>query len=252
MLQLRWNRLFGTCLTVGLLSCGLFVAEATAQMNPTDPATLRVTMIKAKPGHGAAVRALQRDVMLNYHKKAGWAWSSFYRVRFGEPSFAMVTDVANFDKAGEMSEADLRRFQQTNRESVEWVRTHVQHKHPDLSFGAPTDKPAAHISVSTITIAPGRRGDFIKNFKANGLPRWKKAGISQLTTWEILYGVDSGKFVVVVPIENYAELSQGTPFYRGMSEADRAQILTGMEGVILDIRRMVGDYVPELSYVPAQ
>lgn len=252
MLQHRLNRLFGTCLTIGLLSCSLFAAYAAAQMKATDPATLRVTLIKAKPGHGAAVRAIQRDVILNYQKNAKWAWSSFYRVRFGDATYASVTDIANYDKPGNMPEADSRRFQEASRESVEWSRTHVQHKLTDLSFGGALDKPAAHISVSTITVAPGRRGDFIKNFKANGLPRWKKMGIPWLTTWEILYGEDSGKFVVVVPIANYAELSQGTPFYRGMSEADRAQVLTGMEGVILDIQRSVGDYMEDLSFVPGQ
>ncbi len=56
--------------------------------------------------------------------------------------------------------------------------------------------------------------------------------------------------MVVVPIDNYAELEDGSPFYRGMSEQERAQLLTGMQGVITNIRRRVGDFMPDLSYVP--
>lgn len=247
-----FDRLFGACLTVGLLSCTVMVTDATAQLNPTDPATIRVTLLKTKPGKGALWRDMQREVLHKYYEDAKWPAVSVYRVRFGQPNFAIVTGIGTYDNPGQMSDSDLRRFRATMSDAVEWSRTRVQHKHTDLSFGPPVDKPAAHISVSQIKLAPGQRGAFIKNFKENGIPRWKEMGLPSLTTWEILYGEDSGDFVVVVPIENYGELSEGTPFYRGLSEEDRAQILTGMEGVVVSIKRSVGDYLENQSYVAAQ
>ncbi len=247
-----FDRLFGACLTIGLLSCSVLVTDATAQLNPTDPATLRVTLLKLKPGQGAAWRDMNREVLHKYWEDAGWAAVSVYRTRFSESNLAIVTDIGNYDNPGQMSDSDLRRFRATNASAVEWSRTRVQHKHTDLSFGAPTDRPAAHISVSQSKLAPGQRAAFIKNLKENAIPRWKEMGIPALTTWEILYGEDSGDFLIVVPIENYGELSQGTPFYRGMSDEDRAQIFAGWDGVIESITRSVGDYLENQSYVAAQ
>ena len=243
---------FSACLIVGLLACAALSPAASAQIDPTAPATIRVTQIKTKPGYGNVWRALQRDVMMPFYKRSKWPFVATYRVRFGEQNFAVVSDIGTYDLPPDTTEDGTRRFREAVRESVEWARMSVQRKHPDLSFGKPTDAPAEHISVSTITLAPGKRNEFIKSFKENGLPRWKEMGLPYLTTWEIIYGHNTGKFVSVTPIENYAELAEGTPYYRGMSESERAQLLTGMGGVITDIQRLVGDYVPELSYAGAE
>ena len=243
---------FAVCLTVGLLACAALSPAASAQQDPTAPATIWVRQINTKPGHGNVWRELQRDGLIPYYKKSKWPFVSTYRLRFSEANFAVVSGIGTADMTAETTEEGLRLYRAAVRDSVESVRTSVQRKHPDLSFGKPTDAPTKHISISTITLAPGKRSEFIKNFKENGLPRWKKMGLPYLTTWEIIYGYNTGKFVSVTPIENYAELAEGTPYYRGMSEAERAQLLTGMGGVITDIQRIVGDYLSGLSYVAAE
>jgi hypothetical protein len=164
----------------------------------------------------------------------------------------VITDVANYDRTAKMPDADMRRHQVALSDSVEWTRTYVQHKLTELSFGAPEEKPAAHVSVSNITIAADKRAGFIKTFKEDLIPRWKKMGIPFVTTWEILYGENSGQFIVLAPLENYAELTGGTPFHRGLSEADQTQLMSGMQGVTLKIERNVGDYLEDLSYMAAQ
>lgn len=243
---------FSACLIVGLLACAALSPAASAQIDPTAPATIRVRQIKIKPGYAYVWRDMQRDVLMPYYKRSKWPFVATYRARFGEPTFVVVSAIGTADLPRETTEDGTRRFREAIQESVEWGRTSVYRKHPDLSFGEPTDAPAAHISVSTITLAPGKRGEFIKNFKENGLPRWKEMGLSSLVTWEIIYGYNTGKFVVVTPIKNYAELAEGTPYYRGMSEEERAELLTGMGGVITDIQRLVADYLPELSYQAAE
>jgi hypothetical protein len=69
MLRHRLKGLFGACLTFALLSCSFLAAEASAQ-NPTDPATLHVTLVKTKPGKSAAWRDTQRDLLHHYQKSA--------------------------------------------------------------------------------------------------------------------------------------------------------------------------------------
>jgi hypothetical protein len=241
----------GACLTIALLSCSFFAAPAAAQ-DPTDPATLHVTLVKTKPGKSAAWRDLQRDVLPRYYKSAEWPWVSVYGVRFGEASYAVITDVANLDLTTKMSDADLRRYQETLSDSVEWTRTYVQYKLTELSFGAPEEKPAAHVSVSNITIAPDKRAEFIKTFKESLIPRWKKMGIPFVTTWEILYGENSGQFIVLAPLETYAALNDGTPYFRGLSEAELGEMMRGMQGVTVKIERNVGDYLEDLSYRAGQ
>lgn len=243
------NGLLGACLTLAL-SCGPLAAPAAAQ-NPGDPATLHVTLVKTKPGQDQAWSDAQRD-LLHCYESAKWPWVSVYRVRFGEPSYAVITDIANYDRPGQMPEADKRRHESALSASVEWTRTYVQHKLTDLSFGAPEQKPAAHVSVSNITIAPDKRAEFIKTFKENLIPRWKKMGIPFITTWEILYGVNSGQFIVLAPLDRYADLNEGTPYFRGLSEAALTQLMSGMQGVTVKIERNVGDYLEGLSYIAAQ
>lgn len=244
------NGLLGACLTLAL-SCGPFAAPTAAQ-NPTDPATLHVTLVKIKPGQDAVWRDAQGDVLHRYYESAKWPWVSVYRVQFGEASYAVITDIANYDRTGQMPEADKRRHESALSDSVEWTRTYVQHKLTELSLGAPEQKPAPHVSVSNITIAPDKRAEFIKTFKEKLIPRWKKMGIPFITTWEILYGVNSGQFIVLAPLERYADLNEGTPYFRGLSEADLTQLMSGMQGVTVKIERNVGDYLEGLSYVAAQ
>ncbi len=227
-------------------------AAAVAQ-DPTAPLTIRVTQVKVKPGYNSVWRANQRDIVVPYAEAAGWPFLSTYRVRFGSANFAVVSPIGTYDITGQPPDEDaLDQFRKALRDSVDESSSYVQRKHPDLSFGEPTEEPWPHISVSHITLAPGMRGKFIQNFKQNGIPRWKEMGLPALVTWEIIYGQNSGQFVVVVPIENYAELAEGTPFYRGMSEADRAAILSGMQGVIANIQRVIADYLPAESYMPGE
>jgi len=244
---------FSACLLGGLLACAALSPAASAQFDPTAPGTLRVTQVKVKPGYGNVWREMQRDILIPYFKRAKYPFVSTYRLRFSEASYGVVSSIGASDMTAETTEEGSSKYRAARRESVEWARTSVRRRHTDLSFGKPLDAPAELLSVSTITIAPGKRNDFIKNFKENGIPRWKKMGFRFLTTTEIIYGHNTGKFVVVTPIKNYAELAEGTPFYRGMSEAERAQLLTGMgSGVITDIQRVVADYIPGLSYSTAQ
>lgn len=251
MMRRSLNSLPGACLTLALLSCGLLAAPAPAQ-NPTDPATLHVTLVKTKPGKSAVWRDMQRDLLPRYYKSAKWPWVSVYGVQFGEASFAVITDIANYDLTAKMSDVDMRRHQDALSDSVEWTRTYLQRKLTELSFGAPEEKPAAHVSVSNITIAPDKRAEFIKTFKEDLIPRWKKMGIPFVTTWEILYGENSGQFIVLAPFENYADLNEGTPYFRGLSEAELGQLMSGMQGVTLKVERNVGDYLEDLSYNAAQ
>lgn len=244
------NGLLGACLTLAL-ACGICAAPVAAQ-NPTDPATLHVTLVKTKPGQDAAWRDAQRDVLPHFYQSAKWPWVSVYGVQFGEASYAVITDIANYDRTGKMPEADRRRRDSALSDSVEWTRTYVQHKLTELSFGAPEEKPAAHVSVSNITIAPDKRAAFIKTFKENLIPRWKKMGIPFITTWEILYGENSGQFIVLAPIEHYADLNEGTPYFRGLSEAELGELMSGMQGVTVKIERNVGDYLEDLSFAAAQ
>ena len=251
MLRRSLNSLPLACLTIALLSCSFLAAPAAAQ-NPTDPATLHVTLVKTKPGKSAVWRDTQRDLLRHYQESAKWPWVSVYAIRFGEASFAVITDIANYDRTAKMPDGEMRRHQVALNDSVEWTRTYVQYKLTELSFGAPEEKPAAHVSVSNITIAPDKRAAFIKTFKETLIPRWKKMGIPFVTTWEILYGENSGQFIVLAPFEKYADLNEGTPYFRGLSEAELGQLMSGMQGVTVKVERNVGDYLEDLSHAAAQ
>lgn len=253
MPQIAYARLSAPRLIGALLTFALLLPVADAQQDPTAPATLRITQINLKPGYNAVWTQMQKELLLPFYERSGFPFVGVYRVRFDDYSeFAVVAPVESLDIAGKTTEEGLKRFQETNRQALEGSRTYIQRKLTDLSFGEAVEQPYPHLSVSHITIAPGKRAAFLKSLRETAIPRWKKMGIPALMTWEILYGYNSGKFVVAVPLENYSELAEGLPFYRGMSEADLAALQAANQGVILDIKRVTADFMPELSYMPQQ
>ena len=56
----------------------------------------------------------------------------------------------------------------------------------------------------------------------------------------------------MAPLETYGALTDGTPYFRELSEAKLTELMSSMKGVTLKIERNVGDYLEDLSYVAAQ
>src|SRR5262245_4214963 len=109
--------------------------------------------------------------------------------------------------------------------------------------------------VSIWQVLPGKSAEFMDLWRTEYLPRYKKAGVSDVWVYSTAYGGPMGQVTIVRPIGKYADLDQtpGVLQRGGLSPEAAAKLNARRASLVSGAQQTVMRYLPDLSYgMPAR
>lgn len=243
--------------TIGWQHAPTLEAQSTAAAPPTR---IRVQVTHVKPDMVQQWQNLIRAEAIPAQKKAGIAWRHTWADGgpFGENarfvSVQPVTNFAQFDQGSTITRAlgaeGAAKYQAKLQPTIVSSRAWIDTLQPDDSIDSRAATPPALILVQTYQTLPGKGQELSELWRAEYLPRYRKAGVRDVWVYTATFGAPLGQVTVVRPISKYAELDlqPGLLQRGGLSpeaaqkvNARRAALISGTESTVLR-------YLPDLSF----
>jgi hypothetical protein len=250
-------RLF-TCRTALLLCSMVLLAIPAMPQQAVDadqPTMLRITRFDVKPGQAGDFQDLVRNRIIPAYEKNGrsvstWrgtALSNQFRFAFVSTpnSFAELDEGAGWVEAmGEGAAASTwARF----RDSITSMQGVVDRYRHDLSYRADSD-PLTMVILVDLIGAPGKNAEIEQFFKRDVVAAHKKVGSRGFTVRQNIFGGQGDRqWTVAVPIENFAEIDQGSALVRALGQEGWAALGTRIAPLFTSVEYSVVRRVDDLS-----
>jgi hypothetical protein len=227
---------------------------AGAQPAPAQPAGqawLRIDTVQVKPEMWTEYRAIERDEVIPAMRRAGVPSRAAWRTaEFGSTyEMVLVRPVADFgiydggDSFSALPPREAERLRERLRRCLISRDSAAVLQRSDLSVGE-TGRPFA--VVTTLTIAPGRGGEY-EAFLRETLPEVRKAGVV-FGVYQRVYGQPTA-WLLVENLDSLRELARApSGFFRALGEEDAERRLSKLAGVVTSVERKVFRFDPELSF----
>jgi len=189
--------------------------------------------------------------------KLQYAWST---AEFGDLfTYFFVSPIekfADFDGAGPIEKAlgrdAARPFFTKAGSLVKSVQNYAMVERPDMSYmGKMSGEPKMAVMIS-VKVAQGHDADF-ENFMINEyLPPFKKSDAQAFLVHQTVFGGSQGQFVMLAPIDNFAELDKGHPIARVLGPDGFKKLMQRLPaGTTTEGEVDVISFQPSLSIMPA-
>lgn len=213
---------------------------------------LRIDTIQVKPELWSEYRRIEQEEVIPAMRKAGvrsraaWRTAEFgttYEVVLVRP----VPDFGEYDSGDSFSKVlgpkEAERLRDRLRRCVLSRESAAIVERSDLSVGE-TGRPFA--VVTTLTVAPGRSGDY-EAFLRETLPEVKKAGII-FSVYQRIYGQPAA-WLLVQNLDSLRELAQPPGgLFRAFGQEGADRRISQLNGILTSVERKVFRFDPELSF----
>jgi len=234
----------------------LVIAMGTAAaQTPQAGQLLVLSVIDVKPDLMAEFGELQAQTM-SAQRKGGQAWRETWNVlQFGNPhrvgvlrpltSFAEL-DGQTFTIKG-AGAAQARVINERSRRMILAQQIYALRARPDLGYGTRPAEPKLAV-LTTVTVSPGRNGEFEALMKSDVIPAYKKAGEQSLAVSQIVLGGDPNQYLALTQYEDFAGLQKGSPILRALGPEGFAKFNQKLAGVVTRMEYEVVRFNPALSF----
>ena len=234
-------------LWTGALAAVVFAGSVAAQEKAaTGPGILNVTIVTIKPDVRPEFQKFIKDefnaALIKGGEKQMWTWQT---AAFGDPfKYVFVSSVSKFadmDSPGPMEKGlgneNMGAFFKKAGTFVTSVQSSAMIERPDLSYVTPNMAPPKMAVVVTIKAGP-RQGEFDGYMLNEFLPAFKKSDAKALLVHQTGFGGDPHEYVLLVPIENFADLDKGHPIARAIGLDAWRAMRDKMPGTVTDVSVM--------------
>jgi hypothetical protein len=249
------RQLFTTSVLALLLaSLGGTLRSVHAQQAAPASERVIVTVTQVKPEMLTAFDDLMRSVAVPAYRKAGvpWYWTlstagpsglNYRRVSF-EPiaNFAALDQPATINRA--LGADGATAYQAKLRQMQVSQRTFVQTLRPDLSLHSSLSALPPRVVMQTLQLINDKGNDFTKVMTDDFLPNYKKSGVKDLWVYATTFGGPANQFMVLAPINKYADLDRANP----VQIANQAAAVARRQALIVTQENDILAVVPDLSY----
>ncbi len=232
-----------------LIAISLLPLSAWAQQD--GPTWSRMNLVTVKPQYLDEFMELQKEISAGA-KERGVPWRAAWMVgNFGTNyQFAFISPIDSFadlDTPGDGNAEIFAKF----LKYISARESHASIYRLDLSKPLADGKAPKLAIVQTNTIAPGREADYAAFIKNDVLPYMSdpKTGIEGFEVLTTIFG-GSTTWTWVVHINEYAYIDGGSIASRTLDETALAALSKKQVGLVTHVERIIGRYIPELSYFP--
>lgn len=252
----KWMKISLNVAAVFITLTASITVAAQEKTAAAAPALLDVTRVSVKPDMGREFNEFVKNefnpALIKGGMKESWAWQSGLGDAFTYVFVSGLSKMGDMDGPSPLEKglgADaVGPFFKRAGTMVTSVRSMVMIERPDLSFVTSTAVPKMAVVV-TMKAAPGRQSEFETYFMNEFMPAFKKTDVRGLMMHQLMMGGDPHEYVMLVPIENWAEIDRGHPVARTIGMDGWKKIRDRMPGSITDITVMRLN--PSLSIMPA-
>ena len=248
---------------IALLLVFIFSNTGLAQNKPASkaasdapPQPMGITVIKVKPGMDLDWENFLKKDLVPMLKKGGFKQMSVSKTNmFGEDSTYIfvwpVENMAQFDGpdpiAAAMGPDGLAVVLSNMQRTVANSRTFLLNPMPDLNIPPKQGYEIKMGVMATISVAPGRKDEYIKNSKEL-IAAVGKTNAKAVLTGNVGLGGNPNEFIIFVAFDSFADLGQ---FPQSMGKVMETTKLTPETGVTTHVEYMVVKMAPELGIQPA-
>lgn len=249
------NKLAVSTAAAIVLAAGTLSIAAQTKPEAPAPSLMEVTWVTAKPDMTEEFQDMVKDglnpALVKGGLKTSWTWHNALGDEFAYVFVSPLSKMAERDgpspvEKGMAPEAIGPFFKKAGT-MVTSVRTAVMMERPDLSFLKDGGPPKLAVVV-TMKAAPGKQSEFDTYFMNEFMPAFKKSDAKALLMHQVMMGGDPHEYVMIVPIDNWADIDKGPPPSRTMGMDGWKKLVARMPGSITDITVM--KLMPELSIMP--
>jgi hypothetical protein len=244
---------FSLGISLSLIGGSRLLAQTPAQPPPSP--LLVLSVIDVKPEMLAEFGELQAQAM-TAQRKGGQPWRETWNVlQFGNPhrvgvlrplsSFAEL-DGQSYTIKGVGAE-QARVINERSRRMIVAQQIYALRARPDLGFGNRPTQPNLAV-LTTITVSPGRNGEFELLLKNEVVPAYKKAGHTFLGVSQIALGGDPNQYLASTLYPDFAALQQGSPILRALGPEGFAKFNAKLAGIVAKMEYEVVRFNPALSF----
>lgn len=216
---------------------------------------LVLSIIDVKPDMFAEFGELQAQTM-EAQRKGGQAWRETWNVaQFGHPyrvgvlrpltSFAEL-DGQSFTIKGAGAD-QARVINERARRMIVAQQIYALRVRPELGYGKRAEKVNLAV-LTTITVAPGRNGEFEALIKNDVVPAYKKAGEPFFTISQVALGGDPNQYLAITMYDDFAGLQKGNPILRALGPEGFAAFNRKTTGIVTRMEYEVVRYNAALSF----
>jgi hypothetical protein len=229
---------------------------AQAKPDAPGPSLMEVTWVSVKPDMSNEFREMVKNefnpALIKGGLKESWTWHNGLGDAFSYVFVSGLGKMAEMDgpspiEKGLAPEAIGQFFKKAGT-MVNSVRTAVMIERPDLSFVASNAPPKMAVVV-TMKAAPGKQSEFDTYFMNEFMPAFKKSDVKGLMMHQLMMGGDPHEYVMLVPIDSWADIDKGHPVARAIGMDGWRKLRDRMPGSIVDVTVM--KFEPSLSIMPA-
>jgi hypothetical protein len=228
---------------------------------PTGPQWMEVTTVTVRPDKAGEFRDFFvkefKPALMKGGLKEQWVWSTagfgdefvYYFVSPME-KFAELDGPSPMEKA--LGRDGMRPFFTRAGALVKSVHTAAMIERPDMTYmGKMTGQPKMAVMIG-VNVAQGHEADF-ENFIINEyLPVFKKSDAKAFLAHQTVFGGSQGEYVMLSPIDNFAELDKGHPIARVLGQDGFKKLMQKLPaGTIAESEVNIIHFDPSMSIMPA-
>lgn len=116
-----------------------------------------------------------------------------------------------------------------------------------FAIAAAAQTPPSFMNISRVTVKPDRVGEWL-DIQKQYLEAYKKGGGSWMTVWRNTVG-NPYEFLVITPLDNYAQRDGQSATQKGMAEGDLARLNARRNQATESVRSTIERPLAELTYV---
>lgn len=249
------NKMAVSAAAVIVLVVAAIGIAAQAKPEAPAPSLMEVTWVSVKPDMTGEFQDMVKNEFNPALAKGGlkesWTWHNGLGDAFSYVFVSPLSKMAEMDgpspiEKGLAPEAIGPFFKKAGT-MVTSVRTAVMIERPDLSFVTAGGPPKLAVVVH-FKAASGKQSEFDTYFMNEFMPAFKKTDVKGLLMHQLMMGGDPHEYVMLVPIDNWADIDKGHPVARAMGMDAWKKLRDRMPGSITDITVM--RFMPTLSIVP--
>lgn len=233
---------------------GLGIAPPAAQ-TPAPPQFLVLSVIDVKPDMFAEFGELQAQTM-EAQRKGGLAWRETWNVgQFGHPYRVFVLrpltgfaelDGQSFTIKGAGAEK-ARTINERARRMIAGQRIYALRSRPELGYGTRPAKLSLAV-LTTLSVAPGRNGEYESLVREEVIPAYKKAGEAYFAMAQVSLGGDPSQYLALTLFDDFAGLQKGNPILRALGADRFAALRQRLAGIVTREEHEVVRFNAALSF----
>jgi hypothetical protein len=247
------------CASLWLASSDSLVRAQSAS-EPQQRQLLMINEISLKPETAPEWAELQKSVLDTQKKVATRGRDVWANGPGGDPYLRAIVipiaSIAQFDSPNPfvkaLGEQAFAEYSAKNRRLVASSHSTIVTTRPDLGFGTrPANAPPKLAILTIVNAASGRTQDFEALLKSDVVPALKKGGVSYYAVAQVVFGDDANKYMTLTLINDYAELTKGSPIERALGPEGMAKLTQKAGPLVTRLERRIIRYLPDLSFGPS-